>query len=337
MLSGFRIGIIHSMKRIISFFIPLEVRNFLFLLNRLRFRLLTGFIAFALFPSVAFAAEFERDLYFGIYNNSGVKILQEFLRDEGIYTGPVTGNFLLLTQEGVKRFQEREKISPIFGYFGPKTRARANAILSVKISPEALQEKISQLQKQLEALKSATATVISPEEASPASAAPVVAVPVEKPKVLSVSGYSTSTFPLIETILYKIGEITVSNNTTREVLFSFFEVTLFDEMDSVENRNQKVFFLLRDGLDITSPLISKTEYTFVLTPPKLGDPYRAIVQFPFPELLASGKEKKAALWVEQMKYVRSGTLRIQSLRIITTAGENVEGGFDFVLTKEPPL
>jgi len=80
-------------------------------------------------PLISSAAFFERDLYFGIRNSADVIKLQEFLRDEGLYDGPVTGNFLVLTREAIKNFQRREKIEPALGYFGPKTRARAKEIL----------------------------------------------------------------------------------------------------------------------------------------------------------------------------------------------------------------
>ncbi len=91
-----------------------------------------AFFLFAVFmvPSAAFAAGFERDLYFGVSNDADVTRLQEFLKLQGVYSGPVTGNFFSLTREGVRRFQEREGIVPVAGYFGPKTRSRANTLLS---------------------------------------------------------------------------------------------------------------------------------------------------------------------------------------------------------------
>lgn len=111
-----------------------------------------------IFPIVSLAA-FERDLYYGIYNDSDVSKLQEFLTDQNIYNGPITGNFLNLTQDGVKNFQIKEGIEPAAGFLGPITRARANQLLvgeppkdrDVLISY--LMAKIADLQKQLEELQ----------------------------------------------------------------------------------------------------------------------------------------------------------------------------------------
>jgi len=84
----------------------------------------TGFI---------FAQGFERDLYFGLQDDADVTKLQEFLTDQDVYSGPITGNLFSLTLRAVKKFQVREGITPAAGYFGPKTRTRANKILSVAI------------------------------------------------------------------------------------------------------------------------------------------------------------------------------------------------------------
>jgi hypothetical protein len=54
--------------------------------------------------------KFEKNLYFGMKNNSEVSCLQEFLKSQGpeIYPGGlITGNFLNLTQDAVIRFQEK--------------------------------------------------------------------------------------------------------------------------------------------------------------------------------------------------------------------------------------
>ena len=74
-------------------------------------------------------------------NNSDVKCLQEFLKNQGmdIYPeGLVTGNFANLTKAAVIRFQEKyalDILTPIglskgTGYVGIQTRAKINKILS---------------------------------------------------------------------------------------------------------------------------------------------------------------------------------------------------------------
>jgi hypothetical protein len=85
-------------------------------------------------------SQLSTDLYFGIQNNSDVKCLQEFLKNQGadIYPeGFVTGNFANLTQQAVIRFQEKyasEILTPIgisrgTGYVGERTRMKINQIL----------------------------------------------------------------------------------------------------------------------------------------------------------------------------------------------------------------
>ncbi len=91
-----------------------------------------------LFPSIVFGA-FNNDLYYGKSNNE-VKELQKFLTGEKLYSGPITGNFYSITLKAVKAFQSREKIFPVAGYFGPKTRLRANALLIARLAESAVQE-----------------------------------------------------------------------------------------------------------------------------------------------------------------------------------------------------
>ena len=117
-------------------------------MKRIQFIILPALL---LFPFFALAA-FDRDLFFGVLNDPEVARLQEFLLEEKLYSGPVTGNFLALTREGVKRFQEREGISPVLGYFGSKTRGRANKLLEAG-SRLTREEQIAFLQSQIAALQ----------------------------------------------------------------------------------------------------------------------------------------------------------------------------------------
>lgn len=84
----------------------------------------------------------EGNLYKGVNNISQVKCLQEFLKSQGseIYPeGLVTGNFGNLTENAVKRFQEKyasEILSPLgisggTGYVGNSTRQKINAMLAI--------------------------------------------------------------------------------------------------------------------------------------------------------------------------------------------------------------
>jgi peptidoglycan hydrolase-like protein with peptidoglycan-binding domain len=88
-------------------------------------------IALALFfPFFALAQGFDQDLFYGVRESNDVIELQEFLADKGFYAGPITGNFFSLTLAAVKQFQTSQNITPTSGYFGPKSRAKANELLT---------------------------------------------------------------------------------------------------------------------------------------------------------------------------------------------------------------
>ncbi|MDP3727392.1 MAG: peptidoglycan-binding domain-containing protein [bacterium] len=89
-------------------------------------------VALSLVVPLGVSASFERDLYYGLRNDPQVQELQEFLTEQGVYTGPITGNFFSLTLQAVKNFQTQELISPVSGYFGPISRGKANGILATK-------------------------------------------------------------------------------------------------------------------------------------------------------------------------------------------------------------
>lgn len=90
-------------------------------------------VALLLLPSVSFGA-FDTNLSYG---SSGPKVLelQEFLTAQGVYSGPITGNFYSLTLAGVKGLQVKLGVSPVSGFFGPLTRAAANTVLTATLAP----------------------------------------------------------------------------------------------------------------------------------------------------------------------------------------------------------
>ncbi len=402
-----------------------------------KFSLFCIITAATFLPLGAFAASFPRDLYYGMRSDGEVKHLQEFLRGQSLYDGPVTGNFLSRTTDAVKKFQMREGISPVAGYFGPKTRARAITILGesssgapfgATVTVAGLIERLQFLQSELVRLQGTSSEVIlpplSPTPIPPPPALPSISftknpvilksefigtrhqfgvrypyrvfldweqnvagtaadvscspevkqatssalgkaelypvagtshacrvalasgnasgesadITLAAPSWVSASGYATSSFPAVETTSFKVGEFSLYNGTGASVQFGEFTVNVSDEMDSTVNRNHRVFFLLRDGRETTDTQISKNEFTFVATAPKTGEPYIAPLKLAFDRVLASGEEKTVSLWVEQLKYVRSGRLAVSATVIPTTdTSLRVEGGFSLALTKEPPL
>ncbi len=83
-----------------------------------------------------------RNIYYGLNQNSDVKILQQFLKDNNYYQGPVTGNFLSLTKKAVIDFQTKNNIIPISGYVGNKT---LTAINIVREKDQLLKDQIGQM------------------------------------------------------------------------------------------------------------------------------------------------------------------------------------------------
>lgn len=147
------------------------MRKFLFLSSM--FLILAGFAASASF-------QFERDLYFGIKNDSDVSRLQEFLTDKGYYTGPITGNFFSLTKAAVAAFQKSQNIEPAAGYFGSKSRVRANEFLTQVGEKSDTQKILEALLAQVQSLQIRLAETRAAEEAAAATPAPAPAPIIPK-------------------------------------------------------------------------------------------------------------------------------------------------------------
>jgi hypothetical protein len=90
--------------------------------------------ALFLLPAVSLAA-FDNNLSYGSTGPSVIE-LQEFLTREGVYTGPITGNFYALTRAGVVAYQAKEGIVPAAGFFGPLTRAKAQAAIAEELAAD---------------------------------------------------------------------------------------------------------------------------------------------------------------------------------------------------------
>ena len=75
----------------------------------------------------SFVYTFLKPLYLGLENDADVRTLQQILILEGVYSGPVTGNYYNLTVLGVKKFQEKYGIAQL-GNVGPKTREKLNEL-----------------------------------------------------------------------------------------------------------------------------------------------------------------------------------------------------------------
>ncbi len=156
-----------------------------------------GAIVFGLFKTAPGGArstasvlwQFEKNLYAGLRGDPDVSQLQAILSAEGLYAGPITGNFFTLTKAAVQAFQTREYITPASGYFGPLTRGRLNEILRTQAET---------------ADRSETANAAS--ESANTSAAPSPApAPAETPNVFT---------------LRSIAATAVSNNVNPQTIYA---------------------------------------------------------------------------------------------------------------------
>ncbi len=89
-------------------------------------------ISLLLFLPLIFKASFDTNLKYG-NKGEAVKEVQEFLTDQGYYSGPITGNFFSLTLKGVKNFQEAKKLK-VTGVWGQNERTSANQVAELDSS-----------------------------------------------------------------------------------------------------------------------------------------------------------------------------------------------------------
>ncbi|MBI5220928.1 MAG: trypsin-like peptidase domain-containing protein [Candidatus Liptonbacteria bacterium] len=75
---------------------------------------------------VSAAGLLTQNLAPGLKSSSAVRDLQQFLKEGGWYDGPITGNYLRLTQQAVKRFQIQAGIRPASGTVDLLTRLKIN-------------------------------------------------------------------------------------------------------------------------------------------------------------------------------------------------------------------
>ena len=70
---------------------------------------------------------FTRDLTVGS-KGEDVKKLQEFLKEQGLFTAEITGQFDSATKNALILYQKKSNISPASGSLGPKTRNYVNSL-----------------------------------------------------------------------------------------------------------------------------------------------------------------------------------------------------------------
>ena len=88
---------------------------------------------FSIFVPIFVFASFEASLKYGSRGESIIE-LQDFLQDQGVYSGKVDGRFGLGTRKAVIAFQLVNKLNGD-GYFGLSSRNKANLILVAELKP----------------------------------------------------------------------------------------------------------------------------------------------------------------------------------------------------------
>ena len=94
--------------------------------------LLSIFVLSFIVPVFAFAS-FDTSLKYGSRGDAVIE-LQDFLQDQGVYSGKVDGRFGLGTRKSVIAFQLANSLTGD-GYFGLASRTKANSILALELKP----------------------------------------------------------------------------------------------------------------------------------------------------------------------------------------------------------
>ncbi len=93
--------------------------------------ILLAILAVSFIPMVTHAS-FDASLRYGA-KGKAVTELQEFLAQQKLYSGPITGNFYSMTLKAVTAFQKQEKL-PSTGYVGPLTREKMKLYTKEKMN-----------------------------------------------------------------------------------------------------------------------------------------------------------------------------------------------------------
>ena len=101
-------------------------------------KLIIVVLSIMVFPLIS-QASFDTNFKYG-NRDERIKEIQEFLTDQGVYSGPITGNYYSLTRKAVIAFQVKEGISPAYGFWGTLTRTKANEIKDLDDQNENSQE-----------------------------------------------------------------------------------------------------------------------------------------------------------------------------------------------------
>lgn len=113
-------------------------------------------LTLALISPVSAANLFQKDLRYGMSRNNEVKRLQQYLKEEKLYVGPLSGNYYSLTRSAVIKLQKKYNLKQD-GNFTKVTRDKINELILAKEKTEQLtnntQSEEQQLAESIAALK----------------------------------------------------------------------------------------------------------------------------------------------------------------------------------------
>lgn len=126
----------------------------------------------------------------------------------------------------------------------------------------------------------------------------------------------------------------IKNTTDHPVSFNQLQLDIYDAMNSFLNRGKKVIFKLRNGTTTFDTLISATDFTVNSQPPPYGqESNRRQLDVSFPITIKTNETYVSSLWIENLDYVISGSLRVEMLTAYISNSITPQGGFAFLLTK----
>ena len=237
---------------------------------------------------VAKADTFNNNLYYGIRENTDVSQLQEFLTTQGLYSGPISGNFFSLTLAAVEQFQTSQNITPAAGYFGPVTRTKMNALIDQQVqasnnqaitetsstpltpTPTTTSNSGNSLQAQLNALIQELALLEGQAQTQQSTSAPAISQPtVTQPLI-------TNAWSTYQSVAFGIFQANPNAYLNQNVMLN----GLFDGTFLPSNNGTPNYIEIQDPSLVSPPveiaITSQSNYTLVVN--ALSGKYEPIIK-----------------------------------------------------------
>ncbi len=308
------------------------------------------FLAFLLVsifvPLVSSAATlaiiFPRDLTLGAKGEDVSRLQQYLAKDSSIYPeGVISGYFGSLTQKAVVRFQQKNNITPARGYVGPLTRTKLEVLAGATPSDSAalsqngadlasLLKQLADLQAQILALQQTTmeAATTTIATTTPIASTPPVALPTFENSI-TVSG--DSTVRLAESL--KMGEITVTNNSSSTVLVFHIKLLMKEALDASNMRGATFKMILRNGSTTFDEMLEKKEVTVSLATAASGTYNTQLLSFYAGSPIPASASKTFSFWGEVLKGpFNNGQIQFVISSVLTAPELPNKGGAVLILS-----